>query len=68
HHDKHHKAYVDNLNKALAGHPDLAAKPVEQLIADLSAVPEPIRNAVRNQGGGHANHTLFWTSLKKNSG
>ena len=68
HHDKHHKAYVDNLNKALAGHPDLAAKPVEQLIADLSAVPEPIRNAVRNQGGGHANHTFFWTSLKKNSG
>ncbi len=68
HHDKHHKAYVDNLNKSLAGHPDLAAKPVEQLIADLTAVPDPIRTAVRNQGGGHANHTLFWTTLKKNAG
>jgi superoxide dismutase, Fe-Mn family len=68
HHDKHHKAYVDNLNKALAGHPDLAAKPVEQLIADLNAVPDPIRTAVRNQGGGHANHTFFWTALKKNGG
>ena len=67
HHDKHHKAYVDNLNKALTGHADLAAKPVEQLIADLTAVPEPIRTAVRNQGGGHANHTFFWTSLKKNA-
>ena len=68
HHDKHHKAYVDNLNKALAGHPELAAKPVEQLIVDLNAVPDPIRTAVRNQGGGHANHTFFWTSLKKNGG
>ena len=68
HHDKHHKAYVDNLNKALAGHPDLAAKPVEQLVADLSAVPEPVRAAVRNQGGGHANHSLFWTTIKKNAG
>jgi superoxide dismutase, Fe-Mn family len=60
HHDKHHAAYVNNLNNALKDHADLAAKPVNELIADLNAVPEPIRNAVRNNGGGHSNHTFFW--------
>ena len=60
HHDKHHAACVNNLNNALKDHADLAAKPVNELIADLNAVPEPIRNAVRNNGGGHSNHTFFW--------
>ena len=60
HHDKHHAAYVNNLNAALKDQPALAAKSVEDLIADLNAVPEAIRTAVRNNGGGHANHTLFW--------
>ncbi len=68
HHDKHHAAYVANVNKALEGHPDLAALPVEKLIADLEKVPEAIRTAVRNNGGGHANHTLFWESLGKGKG
>jgi Fe-Mn family superoxide dismutase len=60
HHDKHHQAYVNNLNAALANYPALAAKSVDDLIADLSAVPEEIRTAVRNNGGGHANHSAFW--------
>lgn len=60
HHGKHHKAYVDALNKALAPHPDLAAKSVEAMLRDLDAIPADIRDAVRNQGGGHANHTMFW--------
>ena len=60
HHDKHHAAYVNNLNAALKDHPELAAKPVNELIADLSAGPEAIRPAVRNNGGGHSNHTFFW--------
>jgi len=68
HHDRHHKAYVDNVNKALESHPDLAALPVEKLIADLDKVPEAIRAAVRNNGGGHANHSLFWLSLGKGKG
>jgi Fe-Mn family superoxide dismutase len=63
HHDKHHKAYVDNLNKALAAHPELASRPVEQLVGDLPSVPESIRTAVRNNGGGHLNHSLFWLTL-----
>src|SRR5467141_1508033 len=58
HHDKHHAAYVTNLNKAVAEFPDLGSKKVEDLVKDLSAVPEKIRMAVRNQGGGHYNHTL----------
>ena len=66
HHDKHHQAYVTNLNKALAGQPDLAAKSVESLLADLAALPEGLRTAVRNQGGGVANHAFFWQCLKKN--
>ena len=60
HHTKHHNTYVTSLNAALEGHDDLAAKTVEDLISDLDAVPEAIRTAVRNHGGGHANHSLFW--------
>jgi Fe-Mn family superoxide dismutase len=60
HHDKHHAAYVTNLNAALEGQAALQAKPIEALIADLAAVPETVRTAVRNNGGGHYNHTLFW--------
>ena len=69
HHDKHHAAYVAKLNEALADAPvELKTKTVEALISDLDAVPEPIRTAVRNQGGGHANHSFFWKLLKKNEG
>ncbi len=68
HHDKHHAAYVTNLNKAVADKPALAGQSVEALLKDLSAVPEAIRAAVRNHGGGHANHALFWQLLKKNDG
>ena len=68
HHGKHHQAYVDNLNKALAPHPALAARPLEELLKDLTQVPAPVRNAVRNNGGGHANHSLFWQTLGKNKG
>jgi Fe-Mn family superoxide dismutase len=63
HHDKHHQAYVDNLNKAVAGYPNLAAMKVDDLVAHLDTAPEAIRTAVRNQGGGHANHSLFWEVL-----
>ncbi len=68
HHDKHHAAYVTNLNKAVAEFPDLGSKKVEDLVKDLNAVPEKIRMAVRNQGGGHYNHTLFWQMMKKGAG
>lgn len=68
HHDKHHQAYVNNLNKAVGGHPELGKQPVETLVQNLSTVPEDIRAAVRNNGGGHANHSLFWLSLGKSSG
>ena len=68
HHGKHHAAYVANLNKALEGHPELAAKTVEALITDLDAVPEAIRAAVRNNGGGHANHSLFWQIMGPDGG
>jgi Fe-Mn family superoxide dismutase len=64
HHDKHHAAYVNNLNAALKDNPELSAKSVESLISDLNAVPEALRTAVRNNGGGHANHTLFWEIMK----
>ena len=64
HHGKHHAAYVANLNKALEGHDDLAAKSIEDLIGDLAAVPEAIRGAVRNNGGGHFNHSLFWQVMQ----
>ena len=63
HHDKHHQAYVDNLNKAVAGEPSLAGKSVEDLLRSLDSLPATVKTAVRNQGGGHANHTLFWQSL-----
>jgi Fe-Mn family superoxide dismutase len=68
HHDRHHAAYVTNVNKALEEHADLAALPVEKLIADLEKVPEAIRTVVRNNGGGHANHSLFWETLGKGKG
>jgi len=64
HHDKHHQAYVTNLNTALKDHPDLQSKTVEDLLKGINSVPEAIRAAVRNNGGGHANHTLFWEILK----
>jgi superoxide dismutase, Fe-Mn family len=68
HHDKHHQAYVDNLNKALEPYPQLADFPIEDLLRRLDQVPEPIRPAVRNNGGGHANHELFWTILGPSTG
>ena len=63
HHDKHHQTYITNVNAALASHPDLAAKSVDDLIKDLNAVPEDIRTVVRNNGGGHSNHSMFWTIM-----
>jgi superoxide dismutase, Fe-Mn family len=68
HHSKHHNAYVTNLNNALAGNEELLSKSVEEVIANLDAVPEAARMAVRNNGGGHANHTLFWQILSPNGG
>src|SRR5690349_10303513 len=69
HHGKHHNAYVTNLNKALESAPDLAGKSLEELLANNCAtVPENIRTAVRNNGGGHANHSFFWPILGKNTG
>jgi Fe-Mn family superoxide dismutase len=69
HHGKHHNAYVTNLNKALESAPELAGKTIEELLANnLAAVPESIRTAVRNNGGGHANHTLFWSIMGPNAG
>ena len=66
HHGKHHQAYVDKLNVALEKHPNLQGKNAEELISDLSKIPEDIRTAIRNHGGGHANHMFFWSILKKN--
>jgi len=68
HHGKHHAAYVANLNKALEGHDDLAAKSVEDLLRNFDSVPESIQGAVRNHGGGHANHSLFWETMSPNGG
>jgi superoxide dismutase, Fe-Mn family len=68
HHDKHHQAYATNANNALKDHPDLLALPVEELIAQLDRVPEGIRTAVRNNAGGHANHSLFWQVMKPGGG
>jgi len=68
HHDKHHAAYVTNLNKAIAGKADLEKKTVEQLISNLDAVPADIRGPVRNNGGGHANHSMFWKLLGPKAG
>ena len=68
HHDKHHAAYTNNLNAALEGHADLAGKSIEALLGNLDAVPESIRTAVRNNGGGFANHNLFWEIMGPNGG
>lgn len=68
HHDKHHNTYVTNLNAAIEKHPELGEKTVEELLADFSSVPEDIQTAVRNNGGGHANHTFFWEILGPNAG
>src|SRR6202166_4819398 len=68
HHGKHHNAYVTNLNKALEGHADLQALSIDQLMTSLDRVPEAIRTAVRNNGGGHWNHSMFWKIMKKGGG
>jgi Fe-Mn family superoxide dismutase len=65
HHDKHHQAYVNNLNIAVAAHPELAGKTVYDLVANLNALPEAVRTVARNQGGGHANHSFWWPTLGK---
>jgi Fe-Mn family superoxide dismutase len=68
HHGKHHQAYVTNLNAALEKHPELQSKSVEELLRGINSVPEDIRTAVRNNGGGHANHTMFWQIMGPNAG
>ena len=68
HHDKHHAAYVKKLNAALEGHADLQSRSVEELLSNIDGVPESIRTAVRNHGGGHANHSLFWTVMSPDGG
>lgn len=68
HHGKHHNTYVTNLNKALESHPELQGKSIEELVGSIDSVPEDIRTAVRNNGGGHANHSLFWQVLGPNAG
>ncbi len=68
HHDKHHQAYVTNLNAALDKHPELAGKSPEELLKDLNAIPEDIKAAVRNNGGGHVNHTMFWEIMGPGGG
>jgi len=68
HHGKHHAGYVGKLNAALDGHADLAAKSVEELLAGIQTLPDAIRTAVRNNGGGHANHSLFWSVMSPNGG
>ena len=68
HHGKHHQTYINNLNKALEGHDELLSTKIESLIADLSILPDSLQGAVRNQGGGHANHSFFWGSLSPQGG
>ena len=68
HHGKHHAAYTNNLNAALEKHPDLQNKSIEELLGNLSSIPEDIRTTVRNNGGGYANHALFWNSMSPNGG
>ena len=68
HHTKHHQAYINKANDALEGHPELASKSIEDLMRGLASVPESIRGAIRNNGGGHANHSLFWTVMKPGGG
>ncbi|ASZ07923.1 MULTISPECIES: superoxide dismutase [Enterococcus] len=68
HHDKHHNTYVTNLNAAIEKYPELGEKSVEELISDMDAIPEDIKTAVRNNGGGHANHSFFWKIMAPNAG
>lgn len=68
HHDKHHQAYVNNLNAAVANYPQLASRSVDDLIVNLNSLPDEVRTAVRNQGGGHANHSFWWTILSASGG
>jgi Fe-Mn family superoxide dismutase len=68
HHDKHHQAYADNANAAIAKTAELAGKSVEEMLANLSAVPEAVRGAIRNNGGGHVNHSMFWAVMGPNAG
>ncbi|MDQ6918812.1 MAG: superoxide dismutase [Candidatus Dormibacteraeota bacterium] len=68
HHDRHHQAYINNLNAAIEKHPELADKSIEDLLGDLNAIPEDIRTVVRNNGGGHYNHSLFWEIMGPNGG
>jgi Fe-Mn family superoxide dismutase len=68
HHGKHHAGYINKLNKALERHPDLAEKPLEGFLADLEEIPADVRLAVRNYGGGHYNHTKFWSAMSPNGG
>jgi superoxide dismutase, Fe-Mn family len=68
HHDKHHQAYVNNLNAAIEKHPDLAKHTAEDLLRNLNSIPDDIRTAVRNNGGGHVNHTMFWSIMKPGGG
>src|SRR5262245_41406069 len=68
HHGKHHAAYVNNLNAALEKHPDLQSKSIEDLLKGINSVPEDIRTAVRNNGGGHLNHSMFWQIMGPNAG
>ncbi len=68
HHGRHHKAYVDNLNAALQGHANLESKSIEQLLREISSVPQDIRQKVINNGGGHANHTMFWEIMGPGAG
>ncbi len=68
HHDRHHAAYVNNVNNAIQGHSDLESKSIEDLLRDIDSVPQDIRTAVRNNGGGHANHSLFWQIMSPNDG
>ncbi|MCQ4503599.1 superoxide dismutase, partial [Vibrio parahaemolyticus] len=68
HHDKHHNTYVTNLNAAIEKHPELGEKTIEELLSDMDAVPTDIKTAVRNNGGGHANHSFFWKIMAPNAG
>ena len=68
HHDRHHQAYINNLNGAIEKHPELGSKSIDELLKDLNAIPEDIRNVVRNNGGGHYNHSLFWEIMGPNGG
>ena len=67
HHDKHHAGYVENLNEAIASHPELSGRSIEELLSNLDTIPEDISTTVRNSGGGHANHTMFWAIMTPNS-